>query len=364
MIKVLHIIHWPKSGISNMVQNQIKASKNGEIEYRVGFLIEDSESNDRFKAIGISISKYNYDYRNIFSAIRKIQNDINEWRPDIVHTHSFVPGSIIRFIRAVGYEYNIISTIHCPYPYFLRRTFKDIVKTTIETSTINLLDHRVIVVSGFVKDFIIKHTSINPNKLKVIYPGICIKENVKVSYENIGPKKVIIVGRLDKEKRHDRLLKIWQRVIGKVPEAQLDIIGEGSERKVLQHLINELGINDSVRLLGHRNDIPELFSTANVSVLTSDYEGFPLVIMEAFLQKRTVVAFDIGSLREIIDSDCGILVEPSNLDGFAQSLVYLLQNPDISKKLGENGFRKVISKFDVNIMVRQIEKEYRDIITK
>jgi glycosyltransferase involved in cell wall biosynthesis len=358
MIKVLHIIHWPKSGIVNLVYNQLKASNSDEIEYRIGFLLEDSETTARFNAIGINVSTYDYMYRNVINALRKIKNDITEWQPDIVHTHSFVPGIFIRFLHVFGYQYNIISTIHNAYPYYLKKTFKHYAKTIIEILSINMIGHKVIAVSEYVKNFITKHTRINPIKIEVIYPGIHIKEDVTVLPENKYLKKVIIVGRLDKQKRHDRLLKIWQKVIQIIPEAQLDIVGEGSERTLLQHLIDELHLKNSVRLLGHRNDIPELFNTTAFSVLTSDHEGFGLVIIESFLQKRTVIAYNVGPLKEIIDDSCGILVKPFDVDAFAENVIYLLNNPEIAKSLGENGYNKVKEHFRIERMVDLIEKEY------
>lgn len=369
-IKVLHIIHWPKSGIVNLVHNQISASNKIFIDYRVGFLISAYETNDKFKSLDVSVSNYGLKHYNFFRAIKGILNEINEWEPDIVHTHSFLPGLFVRIFLFTGLftglltgcKYRVVSTIHSPYPYFLNKTFKDKVKTTLESTTIAHTDQKVIAVSEYVRKYLLSHSKIRMDKLRVIYPGIYVSGQCDKILEKLSVKKVAVVGRLDKEKRHDRLLNIWRMVINQMPEARLDIIGDGSEKVALQQMAKELCLEESVRFLGHRNDVPELLASANISVLTSDYEGLPLVILESFVQKTPVVAFNIGPLNEIIDRECGVLVDPFDLDLFAESIVSLLKRPDVISKLGENGYRKVIDKFNVKTMVEKIENEYQCII--
>lgn len=174
--------------------------------------------------------------------------------------------------------------------------------------------------------------------------------------------KVIIVGRLDKEKRHDRLLHIWKKVIKELPAAKLDIVGDGSERQNLIKIVYQLGLNESVSFLGFREDISGLLRKSNISVLTSDFEGFGLVVIESFLQKRPVIAFDIFSLKEIFSNNCGILVKSFDIDEFAEKIVYLLKNPIISKEMGENGYQRVLNHFNIDRMIEQIETKYLEVL--
>ena len=81
--------------------------------------------------------------------------------------------------------------------------------------------------------------------------------------------------------------EIWEKVVEKIPEATLDIVGDGSERENLVGIVNELKLKRNVNFLGYREDIPQLFGNSNFSVLTSSNEGLPVAIAESFLQKRT-----------------------------------------------------------------------------
>jgi glycosyltransferase involved in cell wall biosynthesis len=355
-IKVLHIIHWPKSGIVNLIYNQVTSGNSSMINYKVGFFIKDLDTFRKFNEAGIEVSEYDFSIINYFGTLKNILKDIHGTQPAIVHTHSFLPGLFVRLIK-FRKSYKIISTIHNSYPYFTHPSLKNRLKSLLEIFSINVIKHEVIAVSKYVKQYLIKNTKLDPNLIHVIYPGIKLTDDMPV---NIVPyqNRVIIVGRLDYQKRHDRLLHIWKQVLSAVPDAILDIAGDGSEKAKLVKLASFLKIDNSINFLGFRDDIPDLLQRARLSVLVSDHEGLPLAILESFSRKRPVIAFNVGPLSEIIDSECGILVTPFDINEFAEKIVFLLSNPLISNKMGENGYQKVIGNFNIENMVNQIEKKY------
>lgn len=365
-VNILHIIHWPKSGIVNLVYNQVVANRNPSIKYKVGFFVEDYETRSKFESAGVEVVNYNYHPLLFFIAIINIILDIRKSTPQIVHTHSFLPGLFARVICLYAKSFRLVSTIHNSYPYFKGNNVKDRLKIFLEINSINRVNSKIICVSRYVKEYLLKHTGLNSELVDIVYLGIAIDRDDSgiISNKPESSNRVIIVGRLDKQKRHDRLLSIWKKVVEAIPEAKLDIVGHGSEKDNLVRTVNELKLKQNVSFLGFRDDIPELLRGSDFSVLTSSYEGLPVAIAESFLQKRPVIAFEIDSLREIIDDNCGILVKPFDIDEFAEKVVYLLSNPHIAKALGENGYNKVLTHFDINRMVDEIENIYIKVLAE
>jgi glycosyltransferase involved in cell wall biosynthesis len=110
--------------------------------------------------------------------------------------------------------------------------------------------------------------------------------------------------RLEPQKRHDVLLEAWGMVAG----AMLLLAGDGSLRADLEHRAEELGVADRVRFLGTRCDVPDLLEAADVTVLTSDWEGMPIAVLESLAAGRPVVASDVDGVREALAGGGGVLV--------------------------------------------------------
>jgi L-malate glycosyltransferase len=359
-IKVLHVVHWPKSGIVNLLYNQIKYSAKDNIEYMVIFFISDKDTFMRFSELGVKVAGYDYKISFLHNILFKFYNDIRSFKPDIIHTHSFTPGLITRLLKLFNKSYVILSTIHNSYPYLKRKTLIHRIKTFLETTSINRFNTGVIAVSSYVKRYLIENTFIKPDLIDVIKPGIPIVVEKMCEAPSDQPlnNNVIIVGRLDKQKRHDRLLIIWEKVIKKIPDAHLDILGDGSEKQNLINMVKELGLKDSISFLGFKEDVYRFIKNSEFSVLTSDHEGFGLVILESLLLQRPVIAFDVGPLSEIIDEQCGILIKPFDIDMFVEKVIYLLENKNKAMELGREGRKKVIDNFSITVMVESIENKY------
>jgi poly(glycerol-phosphate) alpha-glucosyltransferase len=150
------------------------------------------------------------------------------------------------------------------------------------------------------------------------------------------PLRVVMVGRLENQKRIEHAIAIWARVIRTVPEAHLDVYGSGSHRGQLTDLIDDLGLRRSVTLHGWDPAAREEFWTASASLLTSRYEAYPLVVLESMARGCPVVAYDVpyGPREQIEDRRDGCLVPDGDIASAARAVVRLLQNPALVAQLG------------------------------
>jgi glycosyltransferase involved in cell wall biosynthesis len=152
---------------------------------------------------------------------------------------------------------------------------------------------------------------------------------------------VVSVGRLADQKDLDQLLHAWLHIRATIPTARLWIVGDGGEGPRLKLLAQKLGITDSCQFLGYREDGRAYIAAADVLVITSLYESFGYVALEACACGTPVVASRVDGLVDIIsDRVEGFLIPPGDSNALASRVVELLRDPHLRKTMGEAGRRR------------------------
>lgn len=162
-------------------------------------------------------------------------------------------------------------------------------------------------------------------------------QNGKVTGENAG--NIVAVGRLDRQKRHDMLIRAYASVSDRVNGGKLIIYGEGPERESLQREIDDLGLNGKVILAGITENVVEKIRSSRLFVLASDYEGMPNALLEAMAVGLPVISTDCpcgGPAMVVEDGVNGLLVEVGNEKMLSESIVKLMQDDDLSHRLGKS----------------------------
>ena len=146
-------------------------------------------------------------------------------------------------------------------------------------------------------------------------------------------KRVIAVGRLTPVKGYERLITIWRIVNAKHPDWYLDIFGEGSLKNELTEYINNNNIKN-ITLHGVTHNISHEYANSSICTVTSYYEGFSLVILEAMMHGVPCVAFDCpdGPRNIIKNNQCGFLIENGDNNKFAERLCNLIENQQLRKQ--------------------------------
>lgn len=153
---------------------------------------------------------------------------------------------------------------------------------------------------------------------------------------NYAIKRAIAVGRLEHVKGFDRLIQCWEKVINNFPGWHLDIYGEGSLRKELQHQIDLLGLSDSVTLFGTCDNMPERYADYSLHLMTSRYEGFPMTLLEAQAAGLPSVTFDFeyGARSIVIDGVTGIIVPQDDGQAFTAAMQTMMNDEALRKQYG------------------------------
>ena len=181
-------------------------------------------------------------------------------------------------------------------------------------------------------------------------PGIRVIPNaanfIAEKYSDCSAKRVIAVGRLDYQKSFDRLIQVWEKVHQQMPDWRLDIFGQGEWQEMLQGMIDERGLQETVKLNEPTKNIGQEYSESSMIVMSSHYEGFPMVMIEAMACGLPAVSFDFkcGPKDIIKEGENGLVVKDGDIDGLAKAMMTLMRDDELRKRMGEEA-KKVVETF-------------------
>lgn len=176
-------------------------------------------------------------------------------------------------------------------------------------------------------------------------------------------KFVTFLGQLDERKGIRYLLDGWRKMHSRFPEAMLVMAGVGPMQKMLESFIAEHHLTDSVRLLGFRNDVPNILKQSSMLVLPSLWEGFGYVLVEAMAARIPTIATRTSSIPEIVAHGVsGLLVPVKNADAIADAIAAILADDALAKSMGEAGRSIVEQHFTIDIMIEKFERVFTESI--
>ncbi len=198
-----------------------------------------------------------------------------------------------------------------------------------------------------------ERTVVVPNGIEMIFDSPLTRAATKCPV-------ILSVGRLTSSKNLDGALRAMAK-IGNVPY-QYIVLGEGAERRHLENLSMELGVNSRVTFKGHVSNIQPYLEMADIFLMPSRWEGFGLAAVEAMNATLPVIAGDVPGLREVIGSDgeSGLLVSPDNPTEIRDALTTLMGQRELRSKMGLRGFKRA-KQFTSKKMAESYIDIYRDL---
>ncbi len=296
-----------------------------------------------------------------FRALQEIRSALVGASPEIVTVHSSKAGILGRIAaRRLGIP--VVLTAH-------GWSFTPGI-SAIPAAAYRLIERlagplatRIITVSEFDRQLAIAANIAEARRIVTVYNGI---PDVPVSLRaDAGgtPPRLVMVARFGPQKDHTTLLHALSG-LGDLPWT-LDLVGEGPLTTQMQALAASLGLGDRVRFLGQRLDVPEILAQAQVSILATNWEGFPLSILESMRASLPVVASAVAGVPEsVVDGKTGYLVPRGDVEALRDRIKRLLLDPELRRRQGATGRSEFERRFTLETFVDKTVSVYRDILAE
>ncbi|OHD65103.1 MAG: hypothetical protein A2176_02485 [Spirochaetes bacterium RBG_13_51_14] len=304
-----------------------------------------------------------------FFAIHKL---LRKKRYDVIHDVNGLGWGLL-FIK--GYGIPVISTIHHPLTrdrdadLMMDVTFWDRLTTVLfyplamQRIVINRLD-RIITSSREGMEELNRAFGVKKDKISIVYNGMDIE-----SFTNTGEEReerlILFVGNTED---HKKGIAFLLEALADLPkEIRLTIVDEGPPlKKNASRLVRKIGVQNRVTFTGKvdQKTLASLYSRAAILVMSSLYEGFGLPAAEAMACETPVVVTTAGALPEVVDSSCGILVEPGNARALRDAIAALLEDRQTRSRMGKNGRKRAAENFSWPVAAKNTLDVYRDVINR
>ncbi len=284
---------------------------------------------------------------------------IRRGRYEIVHTHLSKAGILGRLAARFAGVSRIVHTYHGDVFDAYFSPIKSQLLLAAER-IVGLATDRFVVVSEALQKRYLGYRVGRSNTYSVVPNGVSSEKLPDRGSGTGNRKRVGTVAMLYPIKRVDLFLDVARRVLRHHPEVEFIVVGGGPEEATLREAAR--GLEDRIRFLGIRLDVFELLSTLDVFVLSSDYEGAGIGLMEAMLVGVPVVATRVGGVPEIVSEGVtGLLVPKGDGDALALAVLRLLEDADLCERMGRAARELAPKRFSTEKMVESLDSVYSDL---
>ena len=305
-------------------------------------------------------------YREFIRLLREI-------KPEVVHTHSSKAGILGR-MAAAKLGIPVVHTIHGAafHPYqnpVVNRVYTGLERRAAKQSA------KIISVCDAMTNHYLAAGVGRPEQYVTIYSGMEVepfltppkpREQVRAEL-GFGPDDVVVgkIARLFHLKGHDDVVAAAAKVCGQFPQLKFLFVGDGILQDEIRQQIAAAGLTDRFVFTGlvPPDRVPELIHAMDIAVHASLREGLARVLPQALIAGKPVITYDIDGAREVaIPGETGYLLPPRSVDGIANALTELVEQPELRSHLGQTGRERFTEQFRHETMTRRIREVYAEVL--
>jgi glycosyltransferase involved in cell wall biosynthesis len=322
---------------------------------------------EELRRAGVPVDCFEWDSRHRFKELVRLARWLRRHEVTVLHTHGYSAGVLGRVAGLLARTPVRIAHLHTTDWGFTTR------QRWIEWG-LSWVTNRVICCSHAVAAFAMNRLGLSPGVLSVIRNGVPLRPDsngagreetaVRRLYGLAAGAPVIgIVGSLTLQKGHAVALRAFARLRHDLPDVRMLIVGDGPERERLRAQAESSGLLPSVVFTGRQSPVAPLMAACDVVCLPSiQREGLGLTLLEAMTAGKAVVGSDLDGVREVVAaSETGALVPPNDSDRLAETLAWVLADPDRRRAMGANGRERVERLFSERLMLQRITELYDEL---
>ncbi len=296
-----------------------------------------------------------------FQALREIREALTDLRPDLIAAHSSKAGILGR-IAGRSLRVPVVFTVHgwafTPgVPPLHAAVYRQVERS------VGPLASKIIAVSEFDRRLGLAAGIAGEDRLVTVYNGMPDVAPTLRADPGRAPIRLVMVARFGAQKDHPTLFRALSGLRSHAWE--LDLVGDGPLRGEMEALAATLGLADRVRFLGQRTDVDRILADAQISLLVTNWEGFPLSILESMRAGLPVVASAVGGIGESVrDEENGYLVPRGDVEVLRSRIERLMASPELRLQQGARGRVRYEQDFTLDRGVERTLAVYRDVLAR
>lgn len=278
------------------------------------------------------------------------------YRPQVVHTHQY----ILRYTLLPTVLARVPARIHTIHS-LANKDARHLVTRLVNCLAFRVLSVVPVSVAQCVSDTV---NDLYQVRSPVVYNGINIEaglSNVKQSQQSSNKIVFLYAGRFVREKNLLMLLSAFAKAVSIREDLHLLLVGDGPEKLPIERFIHQNKLDCTVSLqkpVGH-SEMLKIIEQVDVTVLASDYEGLPMVVLESMALRKPVIATSVGGVPEVVENGAtGILVPPGDKKAMCDAMLSLAGDPTLRKSMGERGFQVFQQNFRASMMAQKYQALY------
>ncbi len=274
---------------------------------------------------------------------------LRRFEPELISAHSSKAGILGRLL-GLGLRVPVVFTAHgwllTPGKLSPRQQLVRLVETGAGP-----LARRLIAVSEYDRRVAVEHRVLPASKIAVVHNALPDVDAGLRAAPGRSPPRIIMVARLEPPKDPRTAVAALARL--RELDWSCELIGDGPLRAQTELALARAGLGDRVTLLGARDDVPERLAAAQIAMLITRREGFPLAVLEAMRARLPIVASDVGGIGEAVVPEVGALVEPGSPRSLADALAPLIRDAELRARTGEAARARFLAEFRFEVHVRR-----------
>jgi glycosyltransferase involved in cell wall biosynthesis len=290
-----------------------------------------------------------------FAALMQVVTLLRKIKPDLIHCHTSKAGVIGRIAARIAGVPAVFTAHTWSFADGTSPLWKLVGRPSERLAA--RWSGKIIAVSDSNRSLAIQERVAPTGKVVTVHNGIGDTGFRAQPGERDVPR-IVMVARFAAQKNQMQLVETAASL--EMPFL-LTFVGDGPTRPAVEAAARQAGLGDRVEFLGVRKDTERILADSSIFVLTTNWEGFPITILEAMRAGLPVIATDVDGVREaVVDGETGLLVPRNDYPALRDRLIFLLTSAEARVKMGRHGRKRYEAEFTVSAMLRKIESVYLD----
>lgn len=331
-------------------------------------VLEKGEMLKRANKLGIETVYFPHHMKMSIPLLRKISNYIKHKKVVIVHTHGPRANVYVNLLKKIT-NFHWIVTVHSdPRHDFMGKGMYGHLLSKLNVNAIKNADKIIAISEPFKQQ--LENIGVEPHKIITAFNGIDFQKQINNPYTkgdfglSTDDFLFLMVARLEHVKGHAIALEAFANMSKKAKNCHLMLIGDGSLTNELKNQASDLRILENVHFLGYRDDVDRFYNMADITLLTSYSESFPLVLLESARAKTPVITTDVGGVAELIpDQSLGWRIQPGDVSELISAMEQALffKEKNMLHDMGDKLFTHASTHFSLEIFANNIYNVYLNI---